>query len=104
MQQIPLQAIPNQQFQLVIDTHRYDIRLLQCYNIMAIDISRDETMIVQGMRCLPNQPIIPYKYLEGGCGNFMFVTPTEEFPTYTRLDVDQYLFYITDAEMEAARG
>lgn len=103
-QLIELQQIPNQSFTVVLNQRRYDIRLIQTAELMCVDIQRDGVMIVQGSRCLPHTPLIPYKYLENAMGNFIFTTQDGNFPVYTDIGITCFLLYFSNDEMEAARA
>lgn len=66
---------------------------------MFVDIVRNETPVVSGMRAVAGTFLIPYKYLESG--NFLIITANEEYPDYRQFGVSQYLIYFPQAELEA---
>lgn len=101
---IDLQQIPNQSLSIILEQRRYDIRLVQCAEVMAIDIQRDGNYVVQGMRCFPGTLLFPYEYLEDYSGNFMFTTIDDAFPNYQQIGISQNLWYFTNDELVAARG
>ena len=102
--EVPIEAIPNQSFSIVLDESRYQITLKAAGTTMAATIERDGEEIISGMRCVVGQPLIPYQYLEGGNGNFFFLTDNNELPYYTEFNVTQTLLYFDADDMEALRG
>lgn len=99
MIEIPLQALPNQSFSILLDQTQYDIRIESTNNVMSFDIVRNNIAIVTGARSIAGFPIIPYKYLEDG--NFIILTMNEEYPDYTQFGITQSLIYASQAEIEA---
>lgn len=99
MIEIPLSAIPNQSLSIRLGDAQYDLRLFLCNNVMAIDIIRDNEVIIQGARLAPGFPILPYEYLSAGEGNFVVVTENDEYPDYLQFGITQFLIYATTAEL-----
>ena len=54
MQVIPLQAIPNQRFNIVLNDQNCTLHLYQRRDYMFLDLSVDNVVIRQGMICLVN--------------------------------------------------
>lgn len=102
MIEIRLAQIPNQSFSLQLNNVFYQITLRYVINLMTCTIKRDDQVIIENVRCQPNQKIIPYNYLEDG--NFAFVTINNEYPLYTRFNVDQFFVYASAEELEVSRG
>jgi len=98
---ISIKSIPNQKVSVTINDIDFEISL-KSTGVVIADITMDNVVILQGVKCLPNMPIIPYRYLEDG--NFFFVTENEEYPDYTKFNVSQSLVYLTPDEMEAYRA
>lgn len=98
---IELQAIPNQSFSIIIDGVSFDVAI-KTTSVTIADITIDDVIKLQGVKCMPNRPIIPYEYLENG--NFFFVCDGEEYPYYTNFGTSQNLVYLTADEMVAYRG
>lgn len=103
MIQIDLDKVPNQSFSLIADQTRYDVSIKLAVESMIADISRDGEEVVIGVRCLPDTLIIPYQYLEGGKGNFVFLTENDEIPNYTLFGVTQNLYYLSPTELAELR-
>lgn len=101
MLNVPLQAIPNQSFSIQIDNNTYDLAVYDCGNIMAVDVSINNTVIVTGERAVPNNFILPYRYLENG--NFYITSLDDEYPDWRRFGLDQFMVFVSQAELNAAR-
>ncbi len=102
MIQIPLDAIPNQSLSVRLDNRRYEITIQATAGVMAAIITRDETVLVQGVRCHPRALLLP-KYKEDNAGNFIFETEDGEYPDYTKFESTHALLYVSHAELEAVR-
>lgn len=98
MIEIDVQQIPNQEFLRIIDDHRYLLKIRTFNGITLMDITIDEVPVKYGIRVIPNEYIIPYKYLTKG-GNFMFVCNDGEYPFYTKFGITQQLVYLTNDEI-----
>ena len=101
---IPLEALPNQELSVQLDGVRYVIRLRTVNGVMALDLTLDEVEIVRGERLHASEFFIPYDYLEGDGGNFVFVTDDGDYPFWTEFEISQSLVYFTAEEMAEARG
>jgi hypothetical protein len=98
---VPIQQIPNQTLSIVLDNDRYDIDLKSTKTSTIANISRNEILLIEGVRCVGATPLIPYKYLRVGSGNFIFSTPKELIPYYPNFGIDQFLFYFSESELES---
>jgi len=103
-QRIPLEAIPNQSLTIRLEDRRYEIAFNFAGDIMAADITRDDVVVIQGIRCVAGTPILPYEYLEEESGNFIFQTENDNLPDYTRFGDTQVLLYFSNSELEALRN
>lgn len=101
MLNIPLQAIPNQSFSLQINNSTYDLAVYDCGNIMAVDITINNAVIVTGVRAVPNNFLLPYRYLENG--NFYITSLDGEYPDWRRFGLDQFMVFASQAELNAIR-
>lgn len=99
---VPISAVPNQSFSIVLDGNQYDMSIYVTNNVSAIDIKRNNVDILLGSRIVPNSPIIPYRYLENG--NFVFATEDGAYPFYTEFGVTQSLFYFSQSEIDEIRA
>lgn len=99
MRRIFLESNPNQEFDLNADGRRYKVSLREGSSgliIASIDI--DGERIISGIRCLPNTPLIPYRYVEWG--NFIFITRNGEYPQWDKFGKSQRLLYVEREEIE----
>lgn len=101
MQVIPLKVIPNQSFSIVLDNSVWNFIIKTTNGIMSVTISLDNVIILEGIRAVANEVIIPAKYQEAG--NFLFLTQNFQLPDYTQFGITQLLVYVTAAELAVAR-
>jgi hypothetical protein len=104
MIQIPLDAIPNQSLSVRLDSRRYEITVQATSRVVSATITRDDEMLVQGLRCATSTPLLPFRYLEDDAGNFVFLTEDGEYPDYTRFDSTHQLVYLNGAELASVRS
>jgi hypothetical protein len=97
---IAIKSLSNQKVSVTINDIDFEITIKSTGGVVA-DIMMDNVVVLQGVKCLPNMPIIPYQYFENG--NFFFVTENEEYPDYTKFNVSQSLVYLTPDEMVTYR-
>lgn len=99
---VPLQAIPNQSMFLTIDDNQWEIVLRTTNGTVSASLSRNGVEILSNTPVVAGMRIIPYRYLESG--NFALITQLEEVADYTKFGVTQFLLYISQAEIDAARA
>lgn len=111
MIEIILSQTPNQSFSIELEGHQYDFIFMSIntnnlpgVGIMAVDIVRDNILLVSGNRLPPLFPLIPYRYLENGEGNFIFTTLNDDYPDYNQFGITQSLLYLTASEVEVIRA
>lgn len=97
MIQINLAAIANQSLNIRLDNRLYGITVKEAAGVMAIDLVRDNVMLLQGQRLVSGSPVIPYQYLESG--NFVFITLNDEYPEYPQFGAGQFLLYASADEV-----
>lgn len=102
MQQISLDAVPNQSLSVVLNNVRYDLTIKETRGVMVADIVRNDVPVVTGARIVAGQLIIPSLYQEDG--NFCIDSEIGAIPYWTEFGVTQFLFFFTAAELEAERG
>lgn len=103
-QNIPLEVIPNQSLSIQLDEVRYGIRLRDIGGMMSADISIDDQLIIEGLRVVGGFPLIPYKYLEGDGGNFIFLTELGDLVYWDQFGITQSLLYFSAEELEVIRA
>lgn len=101
MENIPLQAIPNQQMTIVLDENRWDLTIKTTGDTLSCTVMRNSALILSNARIVAGMRIIPSIYQE--YGNFALVTLNEELPQYERLGISQFLIYQSQAELAAIR-
>ena|SRR5271165_389549 len=109
MIQVPLANIANQSLSIQLDTNNYVFNLYAgednidgTSGITSMDVIRDNTVILTGMRVVCGTPVIPYLYLENG--NFIFITMNDEYPDWRLFGITQFLVFASASELEAIRG
>lgn len=102
MQTIPLDPIPNQSLNIVLDEQNCIIHLYQRGDYMYLDISVNGTEVRQGTICLCNIDLLNYPtpYFSGILF-FGDLNNQDGVPNYAELGTRYVLFYATGAEMNA---
>lgn len=103
MQTLALQAIPKQQFTIVLDDVLYDISLLETNGCMSMNLTRAGASVCKGQRIVAGTMLLPYDMQEAGFGNFIFLTQNGQLPYYTAFTSTQQMIYGTPAELAAIR-
>lgn len=99
MQVIPLQAIPNQRFNIVLGEQNCTLHIYQRSGYMYLDLSVDNKVIRQGMICLVNVNLLNYPVT--GFSGYLFFADNSGAggtPVYDRLGSRYTLFYMTEEE------
>ena len=101
MLEIPLNNVPNQQFNVVLNDQDCTIHLYQRNTRLYMDLFLDGIALRYGAVCLPHVDIVeqPYPFK----GVLMFVDslskPAQQIPPqYTELGTRYQLFYLTEEE------
>ena len=100
MQKIPVEAIPNQTFNITLNEQNCTIHLYQRGEYLYMDLSVDGEVIRQGMICLVDISLL--QYTVQGFSGYLFFTDMRGAggtPTYTELGSRYILFYATEEEM-----
>ena len=100
--QLSIVAEPNQTFTAALGNAIYQITLKEANGCMVCTVARGNVVVCENVRVMPNQPILPYPYLENG--NLFLTTLNDEIPYYTAFGTTQHLFYLTQAEVAALRN
>jgi hypothetical protein len=99
---VPIQAIANQAFSIVLDDNRWDFVIKSTNGTISVSLAKNGVDVISALRAVANMKIIPAEYEEAG--NFAFVIPTQEVPDYTKFGISQTLIYLTQAELTAVRA
>lgn len=119
MRLIPIANLPNQSLSVSVDNIFYDIRLKQIASspkivngvvlytenvIMASSIIRNNILIQEGIRIVPGLPLMPFLFQENNEGNFFLTTANDDYPDYQQFGISQFLYYLTQSELQAVRS
>jgi hypothetical protein len=104
MQQIPLQAVPSQQLQIVLAGQQVQIAVYTRSTGLYVDTSVNGVDISCGVIARDVVPLVPTTYL-GFIGNLIFTdTQGTTDPVYTGLGSRYVLLYLTAAEYATMAG
>lgn len=96
MRVVPLANVPNQSFTVTLDSVRWGIRLRDIGGVTAADVDLQGERLISGVRALPGEPLVPYRYLTPDAGAFIFITLSDNaLPVYTEFGVSQFLVYMS---------
>jgi hypothetical protein len=98
-----LEAVPNQTFTAQLESVPYALTFKKTRGIMSVSIDVAGVRAVSNSRVLSDFPLLPYPYLEGDTGNFLFTTERNEIPDFPSFEVTQFLYYLTAQEVADAR-
>jgi len=101
MQLVPIQAVPNQSFSLTLDGNNYVLGIKYTNGCMSVSIVRNTVQIIENMRVVAGQLVIPFRYLESG--NFFFTTANQQLPNYEQFNITQQLIYLSADELAILR-
>jgi hypothetical protein len=104
IENIPIENIPNQSLSIQLDGVRYGLRFKDLGGMMAVDISIDDQLIIEGLRVVGGYPLIPYKYLENDGGNFIFSTELGDLVYWDQFGITQSLLYFSAEELGVIRA
>lgn len=96
---VPVQAIPNQGLQVVLDNQQVSLSIYQTDYGLFMDVVSDGTPIVTGVLCENQNPIVRDAYL-GFLGDFKWldVSGNGVNPIYTGLGSQFLLVYIETSD------
>lgn len=100
MYAIPLQNVPNQSFNIVLndENYRLDVRTIQDFTYISAWIN--DELLFYNQLCTPNNWVNPYNYVSVN-GKLYFRCLDNEYPIYTQFGNTQQLLFLTPAEVEA---
>jgi hypothetical protein len=101
MMSIPIQAIPNQSFSLILDSNNWNFLLKTAEDTTVVSLTLNGNDIIDSVRAVSGSLIIPSQYEENG--NFFFTTANFELPFYTFFNISQSLIYVNASELSAFR-
>lgn len=96
---------PNQNFSTVVDGFRFDITLNTAFDMLFATVDINGVRVKTTCRCINGQFIVPYAaYLPEGCGNFLFYTKDDNYPSYKNFNNTCFLVYLSADEIKEARS
>lgn len=98
MYQIPLQAIPAQRLNVVLDDQNCTIALYQRGRSLYMDLAVDSDTICNGAICRNGASIVQSPSLHFDGTLHFFDTLGNEDPQYSKLDTRWILLYVPDGE------
>lgn len=102
MLSLPISALPNQEFQAILDNNSWNIIIRSTNEVMSVTLALNNTTVIENIRAVAGSLIIPSEYEESG--NFFFVTTNQALPNYTQFGISQSLIYVSAAELVTFRS
>jgi hypothetical protein len=103
MQIIPLQAIANQSFTVVLDSNQWDFVIKSTNGTVSVSLNLNSIDVLDNARAVGNTLIIPCQYQEQQSGNFFILVQNFQLPDYTQFGVTQNLIYVSESELSTLR-
>lgn len=97
---IPLQPVPNQEFNIVLNGKDYHIALHTIQDLTYMSCWVDGKILFHSQLCTPNNWVNPYNYVSVN-GKFYFRCLEEQYPIFTQFGITQSLVFYTAEEVEA---
>lgn len=98
MEEIPINAKPNQNVLFVYGNYTYIFRFYAVNNGFTLcDVSENGKLIAAGILCSPNKYILPQNR---EIGNFMFKCVTNDYPYFEFFNNTQKLNFVPLEEIE----
>jgi hypothetical protein len=98
---IPIAAVPNQEFTVILDNNNWDVTLRQTNGVMSVSLILNGNQVIENVRAVAGMRLIPSQYEEAG--NFVFITANFQMPDYILFNVSQSLLYASAAELAVVR-
>ncbi len=102
MLQLPIKALPNQEFQAVLDGNAWDFTIRSTNGVMSMTFVLNGAVVIENIRCVSGALLIPSRYEESG--NFLFLTANNQLPDYELFGMTQSLIYLSAAELAIYRS
>lgn len=100
MYRIPIEAIPNQIFTIMIDNVNYRVALRTIQNLTYMSVWADGEPLFYNQVCVPNGYVNPYNYV-GVNGKFYFQCLDDVYPFFKNFGTTQELLFHTPEEVAA---
>jgi hypothetical protein len=102
MMQIPLQALPNQEFSIILDNNNWDMTFKTVGQVTTCSLVLNGEDLLDNALCVSGFWVIPSIYQEAG--NFFFVAQAFQLPAYPQFGSSQYLIYASPSDLAALRA
>jgi hypothetical protein len=101
MMQLPIQPLPNQEFQALLDGNSWDFTIRTTNGVASMTLALNGNTVVENARCVAGSLVIPAQYEEAG--NFLFLTANNQLPDYPLFGTTQSLIYASAVDLAAFR-
>lgn len=101
MQLVPVQAVPNQQFSVILDGNTWKVTIRETNGCVSVSLNLNTADVLDNARAAAGSLVIPSEYEEAG--NFFFLTAANELPDYEKFNTTQSLVYVSAIELAAYR-
>lgn len=98
---VSLKQLANQELSIALENSRYVIRVIETNTMMAITITKDDVVLVENARLLPNGFILRTHLVDPDAGNFFMFVQDDQIPMWNNFGITQFLQYFTSDELEA---
>lgn len=96
---------PNQFFTIVMSGYTIGVTLQTNDGVCYASIDIDGIRVKTSVRCVNNQPIIPYKaYIPEDIGNLFFYCADEDYPSFVNFNTSCILVYLSPSEIKELLG
>lgn len=100
MLEIPIRSEPNQSFNFYMDGFNWGVKLRSFGGFCLCDVSIDGQPLVSGIKCAPNQLVVPFSGAADGA-NFFFECLDNEYPFWEKFGSLHFLRYASAEEARA---
>lgn len=94
---IPLEQIPNQEFEIILNNQSRTIHLFLRGDYLYLDLMLDNEPVFYGAICYDRTKILPVNSIFKG--NFIFIDNLSDNPEYTKLNERYELYYLDEKEI-----
>lgn len=92
---VPLSSVPNQRITFNVDGAYWELYVYAAIEHMCCDITRNGELLINAVRCFGGIPLMPYDYIQGEFGNFIFNADAD----WELFGGQVQLYYLTNSEM-----
>lgn len=100
---VPLQQIPNQEFNIILNGREYRIILRTIQSLTYMSCWVDGEILFYNQLCVPNNWVNVYDYISVN-GKFWFKCLDDDYPTFTQFGITQTLLFYTKDEVQEIKN